>query len=51
MKFEALCIGPYQIKKLVGYMSYFLKDMKGIVQPFPMNGKHMKHFFMSIPLT
>jgi hypothetical protein len=30
-KFEALWIGPYQIEKIIGYNSYLLKDMKGII--------------------
>jgi hypothetical protein len=44
-KFEALWIGPYLIEKVLGYNSYLLKDMKGTVQTFPVNGKHLKIFF------
>jgi hypothetical protein len=44
-KFEALWIGPYHIEKVIGYNSYLLKDMKGMIQPFPVNGKYLKHFF------
>jgi hypothetical protein len=45
-KFEALWIGPYQIEKVIGFNSYLLKDMKGIFQAFPVNGKYLKHFFV-----
>jgi hypothetical protein len=41
-KFEALWIGPYMIEKVLGYNSYLLKDMKGTIQMFPVNGKHLK---------
>jgi hypothetical protein len=44
-KFEALWIGPYQIEKVIGFNSYLLKDMKGTIQAFPMNGKYLKHLF------
>jgi hypothetical protein len=44
-KFEALWIGPYQIEKVIGYNSYLFKDMKGMIQPFPMNGKYLKNLF------
>jgi hypothetical protein len=39
LSFHTLWIGPYQIEKVIGYNSYFLKDMKGIIQSFPINGK------------
>jgi hypothetical protein len=45
MKFEALLIGPYQIEKVIGFNYYSLKDMKGIVQAFPVNGKYLKKLF------
>jgi hypothetical protein len=43
-KFEALRIGPYRIEKEIGYNSYLLKDIKGTIQPLPINGKYLKHF-------
>jgi hypothetical protein len=44
-KFEALWIGPYVIEKVLGYNSYLLRDMKGTIQMFPVNGQHLKSFF------
>jgi hypothetical protein len=44
-KFEALWIGPYQIQKIIGYNSYLLKNMKGIIQSLLVNEQHMKNFF------
>jgi hypothetical protein len=34
-KFEALWIGPYQIERVIGYNSYSLKDMKGMIPQVP----------------
>jgi hypothetical protein len=50
-KFESLWIGPYQIKKLIGYNSYLLKYMKGIIQPFPVNEKHLEKKLCLPPLV
>jgi hypothetical protein len=44
-KFEALWIGPYIIDKILDFNSYMLKDMKGKLLMFPINGKHLKGFF------
>jgi len=41
-KFEVLWIVPYIIEKNLGYKSYLIKDMKGTVQMFPVNGQHLK---------
>jgi hypothetical protein len=45
MKFEALWIGPYLIEKVIGYNLYLLKNMKGTIQPLPVNGQYLQHFF------
>jgi len=45
IKFEALQIGPYMIENILGYNYYLLKYMKGTVQMFPVNGKHLQIFF------
>ena len=44
-QFESFWIDPYMIEKVLGYNSYLLKDMNGIVQMFPVNEKHLKCFF------
>ena len=44
-KFEALWISPYQNEKVIGFNSYLLKDMKGTIQGFPVNGKYLKYLF------
>jgi hypothetical protein len=43
--FEALWIGPYVIKKILGFKSYMPQDMKGKRLMLPVNGKHLKGFF------
>jgi hypothetical protein len=48
-KFEALWIDPYQIEKVIGYNSYLFKDMKGMVQPFPLNGKYLNISSVKMP--
>jgi hypothetical protein len=44
-KFEALWIGSYVNEKVIGNNSYLLRDMKGIVHTFLVNGKHLKRYF------
>jgi hypothetical protein len=44
-KFEALWIGPYIIENILSFNLYMLKDMKGTILMFPVNGKHLKSFF------
>jgi len=44
-KFESLWIGPYIVKKILGFNSYMLQDMKGKIFMLPVNGKHLKGFF------
>jgi hypothetical protein len=41
-KFEPLWIGPFIIENILGYNSYLLKDMKGIVQMLPVVGSRPK---------
>jgi len=48
-KLEELWIGPYLIEKLLGYNDCLLKYMKGTIQTFPINGKHLKIFFSRNP--
>jgi hypothetical protein len=44
-KFEALCIGPYIIDKILGFNFYMLKDKKGKILMFPIKRQHLKGFF------
>jgi hypothetical protein len=44
-KFEALWIGSYIIENIMGFNSYMLKDMKGKMLMFHVNGRHLKIFF------
>jgi hypothetical protein len=44
-KFEALWIGPYVIKNILGFNSSILQDMKGKRLMLPVNEKHLKGFF------
>jgi hypothetical protein len=44
-KFKALWMGPYIIKKILGFNSYMLQDMKGKILMLPINGQHLKGFF------
>jgi hypothetical protein len=44
-KFEALWNDPYAIENILGYNSYLLRNMKGTMQMFPVNGQHLKSFF------
>jgi hypothetical protein len=46
-KFEALWIGLYIIENILGFNSYMLKDMKGKMLMFPVNGRHLKKKFFS----
>jgi len=43
-KFDALWIGLYTFENILGYNSYLLKDMKGTIQVFSVNGEHLKIF-------
>jgi hypothetical protein len=51
MKFEALWIGPYQIKKVIGYNSYLLKDMKGNNPIVSCKRETSETFFLLTPLS
>ena len=44
-KFEALCIGPFFVKKILGFNFYMLQDMNGKIVMLPINRKHLKGFF------
>lgn len=43
--FEALWIGPQQIEKIIGFNSYFMRDLDGNVLKFFLNKHHLKHLF------
>lgn len=43
--FEALWLGPFVITDKCGEDSYYLQNMAGESQEFPMHGQFLKHLF------
>jgi hypothetical protein len=45
IKFEALWIGPYIVKNILGFNSYMLQYMMSKILMLPINEKHLKGLF------
>ena len=44
-KFQALWIGPFQVKEKVGPHTFRLQTLEGKVEVLPVNGHDLKHYF------
>ena len=44
-KFQALWIGPFQVKEKVGLHTFRLQTLEGRVEALPVNGHDLKHYF------
>jgi len=49
-KFDPLWMGPYQIANILGDSTLRLKYLSGNDLSLPVNGRHLKHYFMAVPL-
>ena len=45
IKFQYLWIGPYTIKEKLGHNAFKLKPFDGRIDPLPVNGRDLKHYF------
>ncbi|XP_057818152.1 uncharacterized protein LOC131031129 [Cryptomeria japonica] len=44
-KFDALWLGPFIISEKGGEKSYYLQDIDGQMQEFPIHAQYLQHFF------